>query len=218
ILMKIENVERLFKALADRSRLLIVKSLIEKPQYLEELAKRLNLALSTVSFHLKKLEKAGLAWKEKQQYYTIFFLKRELFEKTLEEFMNFEIDEKQEQEERIKQYKEKILKTFMKDGKIRQIPAQKQKRWIVFEQILNEFEFGKEYNEKDVNQIIQKYNEDYCSIRRSFIEEHVMSRQDYVYSITKNYENFRKGIASESTKHGMKESYEQSIRDKFGVN
>jgi len=56
----------------------------------------------------------------------------------------------------------------MKDGKITQIPAQKQKRWIVFEQILNEFEFGKEYAEKEVNEIIQKYNVDYCSIRRSF--------------------------------------------------
>jgi len=74
--MKIENVKELFKALSDRSRLSVVKSLIEKPQYLEELAERLNLAVSTVSFHLKKLENAGLVWKEKQQYYTIFYLKR----------------------------------------------------------------------------------------------------------------------------------------------
>ena len=132
--------------------------------------------------------------------------------------MNFKIDEKQEQVKRINKYKEKILKTFMKDGKITQIPAQKQKRWIVFEQLLNEFEFGKEYTEKDVNEIIQKYNVDYCSIRRSFIEENVMSRNDNIYSITENYENFRNGKYSESTKHGMKESYEQSIRDKFGVN
>ena len=215
--MKIEKVTELFKALSDRSRLGVVKSLIEKPQYLEELAERLNLAVSTVSFHLKKLENAGLIWKEKQQYYTIFYLKKDLFTKTLEELMEFEIDEKKEQEKRIAKYKEKILKTFMKDGKITQIPAQKQKRWIVFEQILNEFEFGKEYAEKEVNEIIQKYNVDYCSIRRSFIEENVMNRHDYVYSITANYDNFRKGKDSESTKHGMKESYEQSIRDKFGV-
>jgi ArsR family transcriptional regulator, arsenate/arsenite/antimonite-responsive transcriptional repressor len=215
--MKIEKVAEVFKALADRSRLLVVNSLTEKPQYLEELAERLNLAVSTVSFHLKKLEKAGLVWKKKQQYYTIFSLKKELFTKTLEEYMSFEIDEKQLQEERINQYKEKILKVFMKDGKITQIPAQKQKRWIVFEQILNEFEYGNEYTEKEVNEIIQKYNEDHCSIRRSFIEENVMNRKDYVYSITENYDNFRKGKDSESTKHGMKESYEQSIRDKFGV-
>ncbi|MCF7859361.1 MAG: DUF2087 domain-containing protein [Candidatus Cloacimonetes bacterium] len=215
--MKIENVTEIFKALAEHSRLLIVKSLSEKPQYLEELAERLNLALSTVSFHLKKLEKAGMVWKEKQQYYTIFYLKKELFTKTLEEMMDFEIVEKQQQEERIKQYKKKVLKSFMEDGRIRQIPAQKQKRWIVFEQILNEFEYGKKYTESQVNEIIEKYNADYCMIRRSFIEERVMTRQDNIYKITENYENFRSGMESDSIKHGMKESYEQSIRDKFGV-
>ena len=215
--MKLENVTEIFKALADRSRLLVVRSLVEKPQYLEELSERLNLAVSTVSFHLKKLEKADLIWKEKQQYYTIFSIKKELFEMKLEEMMEFEIDEKKQQEDRIQQYKEKVLKTFMQNGRIKQIPAQKQKRWIVFEQILNEFEFGKEYTEQQVNEIIQKYHEDHCSIRRSFIEERVMMRENTIYTITENYENFRSGKDSESIKHGMKESYEQSIRDKFGV-
>lgn len=216
--MKIEEVTDLFKGLADRSRLLIVKSLLEKPQYLEELSKRLNLADSTVSFHVTKLEQIGLVKKEKNQYYTIFSIKKELFKKTLEEYMNFEDDEKKEQEKRIKSYKEKIIKTFMNEGRIIQIPAQKQKRWIVFEVILNDFEFGKQYPEQEVNAIIQKYNEDYCMIRRSFIEERVMKREDGNYSITENFENFRCGKQSESIKYGMKESYEQSIRDKFGVN
>ncbi|HPR16740.1 MAG TPA: metalloregulator ArsR/SmtB family transcription factor [Candidatus Cloacimonadota bacterium] len=215
--MKIENVTEIFKALGDRSRLLVVRSLVEKPQYLEELAERLNLAVSTVSFHLKKLENAGLVWKEKQQYYTIFSIKKELFEKTLEEMMDFAIDEREEQEKRIDDYKQKILKTFMKNGKITQIPAQKQKRWIVFEQILNEFEFGKEYTEQEVNELVQKYHEDYCLIRRTFIEERVMKRENNVYTITENYEDFRSGKDSASIKHGLKESYEQSIRDKFGV-
>ena len=113
--MKIDQVEKLFKALADRSRLLIVRSLSEKTQYLEELAERLDLAVSTVSFHLKKLEKVGLVWKEKQQYYTIFYLKKEHFKRPLEDYMNFEIDEKREQEKRIAEYKQKVLRTFMKN-------------------------------------------------------------------------------------------------------
>lgn len=216
--MKIEQVEIVFKALADHSRLVIVRSLIDKPQYLEELGERLNLAVSTVSFHLKKLEKAGLIWKEKQQYYTIFSIRKELFEKTLEDYMDFAIDEAKEQKKRIVEYKEKVLKAFMKDGRIRQIPAQKQKRWIVFEQILNEFEFDRDYNESEVNEIIQRFHEDHCMIRRTFIEERIMNRVNNIYSLTENYKNFRDGKASENTKHGIKEGYEQSIRDKFGVN
>lgn len=215
--MDVDNTVQFFKALADRSRLLLVQALIEKPQYLEELAKRLNLANSTVSFHLKKLEIVGLIGKRKNQYYTIFYPENKNFKLTLEEMMEFDFDQKIVQDERIIKYKEKILKSFFKDGKIIQIPAQKQKRWIVFEQILELFEFGRKYTEPEVNEIIKPFNEDYCLIRRTFVEENVMNRSDRVYWITQNYENFRSGKESESLKHGLKESYEQSVRDKFGV-
>jgi hypothetical protein len=87
----------------------------------------------------------------------------------------------------------------------------------VFEPILNEFAFGRSYTEAEVNEIIKRFNEDYCLIRRTFIEERVMSRENNEYRITENYENFRNGVHSESIKHGLKESYEQAIRDKFGV-
>jgi DNA-binding transcriptional ArsR family regulator len=62
----------IMKAIADPSRLAIINALLEKPQYLEEVAERHCLAASTVSFHLSKLEKAGLVSKQKQQYYTVF--------------------------------------------------------------------------------------------------------------------------------------------------
>jgi len=217
-IMDIDKTAELCKALGDKSRLLILKSLNEKPQYLEELSNRINLAASTISFHLKKLEKAGLVWKEKQQYYTIFYPKQELLELTISDLLNFEYEEEKMQDERIQKYKEKILKAFMVDGYIVQIPAQKQKRWIVFEQILNKFEFGRDYPEREVNEIIKQFNEDYCQIRRTFIEERVMERDSYVYRITQSYEDFRNGKPSESMKHGLKESFEQSIKAKFGVN
>jgi len=215
--MNLAETTSFFKALADRSRLLILQALSEKPQYLEELANRLDLATSTVSFHLKKLEQVNLVEKRKAQYYTIFFPNQEKFQTKLEEMMDFEFDEKQQQDQRILQYKAKVLTTFYQDGKIKQIPAQKQKRWIVFEPVLKRFEYGKDYSEQEVNEIIKQFHPDYCLIRRSFIEENVMSRKDNIYRITENYENFRSGRASYSLKHGIKESYEQSIRDKFGV-
>ena len=83
ISMKLQESLMIFKALSDSSRLLIVSSLLQKPQYVEELAQRLNLADSTVSFHLKKLETAQLVYKEKQQYYVIFHLNEQIFDSTL---------------------------------------------------------------------------------------------------------------------------------------
>ena len=58
--MTTEQSIAILKALADQSRLAIVNSLLERSQYVEEIAKRHGLAASTVSFHLRKLEQAGL--------------------------------------------------------------------------------------------------------------------------------------------------------------
>ena len=46
---------QLFKCLADRSRLQILKSLAIEDMDVERLADRLDLTAPTVSFHLKKL-------------------------------------------------------------------------------------------------------------------------------------------------------------------
>ena len=48
----------LFKALADKSRLQILKSLALEDMYVERLAQRLDLTPATISFHLKKLAQA----------------------------------------------------------------------------------------------------------------------------------------------------------------
>ena len=54
-----EQALKLFKCLGDRSRLQILKSLLEEDMYVERLAERLELTPATVSFHLKKLLDAG---------------------------------------------------------------------------------------------------------------------------------------------------------------
>ena len=50
---------KLFKCLADKSRLQILKSLVQEEMYVERLAERLGLTPATISFHLKKLEEAA---------------------------------------------------------------------------------------------------------------------------------------------------------------
>lgn len=50
----------LMKTLGDAARLGILRALHEKDCYVELLAERMNLSAATVSFHLKKLQAAGL--------------------------------------------------------------------------------------------------------------------------------------------------------------
>ena len=48
------------KALADDTRIKILRALCERDMYVELLAERLQLTPATVSFHMKKLTAAGL--------------------------------------------------------------------------------------------------------------------------------------------------------------
>ena len=66
-----EGALRLFKCLSDASRLRILQALSEGDMYTELLAERLGITPSTVSFHMKKLEEAGLVSSRKEQYYTV---------------------------------------------------------------------------------------------------------------------------------------------------
>jgi len=172
---------KILKALADRTRLMVVSCLAEKPQYVEELAERLGMGPSNISFHLKKLEEAGLVTSAKEQYYVIYALQREKLEVRLLDLIQVEDPAKREQEQRMELYKKKVLSSFFKYGKLTQIPVQRKKRRIILEELAKSFEPGRRYPEREVNLIISDFHDDFCFIRRSFIEEKLMCRENNEY-------------------------------------
>lgn len=200
----------MLKALADSSRLLLVNALMEKPQYVEELAQRLNLATSTVSFHLKKLESANLVTKIKEQYYFVYHLNKAAFQLTLRELTSVENIEKLVQEERIQNYKEKVIRSFFKNGKLLRIPTQHKKRWIVLEKIAKQFKPDKVYTEKEVNHLITEFHEDFCTIRRDLIDEKILERDGSRYWLSEV------PLATlEEEKARFQYSFQQSVQEKF---
>ena len=174
------------KSLADSSRLQVLNSLMEKPQYVEELAHRLNLAVSTVSFHLKKLEKAGLITKSKDQYYIIYRINYELFNLSLRQITSFDNIDKFIQDERIEKYRDKVLKTFMKKGKLTKLPVQHKKKLIILDEFAKKFKHNKSYKENEVDEIINRFYGDHCTIRRLLIEEGMMKRDKQIYRLIIN--------------------------------
>jgi len=78
-------------------------------------------------------------------------------------------------------YRQKVLKTFFKHGRLTQIPGQLKKRLIIYERLVQEFEPEREYTEMEVNQILLEFNEDVATIRRALIEHELMSREKGIY-------------------------------------
>ncbi len=178
---------RIFRALSDPSRLLIINSLINKAQYVEEIASRLNLSESTVSFHLNKLEDADLVYKVKDQYYTMLHLNTDILGLYLKELISFTHNEKSSQEERLKTHSEKVISTYFNKGKLLKIPSQHKKRIIILEAVLSMFEPEKVYQEQEVDLKIKEIFDDHCTIRRYLIDEKMMFRKKGKYSLNENY-------------------------------
>ncbi|MGX8795855.1 DUF2087 domain-containing protein [Fusibacter sp. JL298sf-3] len=175
-----ETVKR-FKALADASRLKILSALMESPKYVEIIAERLDLTPSTVSFHLKKLEAAGLVQKHKEQYYIVYSVVPGVLDAPVSKWIPTEHSTTDDEEARESAYKEKVLKSFFKYDQLKSIPVQQKKRLIVLERIVQSFEFNCSYTEKEVNLIIAAYHDDFATLRKALVEAKLMSRCDGLY-------------------------------------
>ena len=171
----------LFKALADKSRLQILKSLAMEDMYVERLAQRLDLTPATISFHLKKLAQAGAVSSQKSQYYTMYALNREVLNTGILELILEKSDESDTQAQRDAAYRQRVIDSFFEYGKLKSIPVQRKKERIILEVIAEQFAFDRTYTEREVNLIIADFHDDFCTLRRDMIAEKLLDRENGTY-------------------------------------
>ncbi len=176
-----ENALKIFKSLADTSRLRIVQFLTKGEMYTELLAELLGITPSTVSFHMKKLEDAGIVVSRKEQYYTVYSLNRDVLDSSLFDVAAAEPEQIQEQQKRETEYRQKVIDSFFEYGKLKAIPVQRKKKLICYEVIAESLIPGKVYSEKELNDIFSQIHEDYCTIRRDMIGEGILRRDGSEY-------------------------------------
>jgi len=167
----------LLKLLADETRLEILNILLKEDSYVEKIACELSLTPATICYHLKKMEAAGVVNCSRSQFYMIYSLNREIFDKPLYELIKKDTEIVDTEEK----YKKEVLSNFFKYGRLTQLPTQRKKREIVLAEILKKFEFDRDYEEKEVNEIILRYHEDFCTIRREMIAFGMMTRDHEIY-------------------------------------
>lgn len=171
----------LFKALADKSRLQILKSLAQEDMFVERLAQRLDLTPATISFHLKKLSQAGAVSSYKSQYYTMYALNRQVLNTGILELILEKSDEADAQAQRDAAYRQKVIDSFFEYGKLKSIPVQRKKERVILELIAEKFEYDRTYSEREVNLIIADFHDDFCTLRRDMIAEKLLDRDRQGY-------------------------------------
>jgi hypothetical protein len=74
-----------------------------------------------------------------------------------------------------------VLGRFFVGSRLREIPSNAAKRTIVLERIVQEFEPGVRYEERDVDQLLVVFHPDYASLRRHLVDLGMLTRAEGVY-------------------------------------
>jgi hypothetical protein len=183
--MQLNKLVTFHKVMGDATRIRILALLSKGPKNGQALAGILGLTPPTITHHLTKLREISLI-SEKRVKNTIYFQVNEKLLQQLSLGMMEIVTGKGELEMNQEKTAEhtKILGNYLtKDGKLKTIPPQRKRRLIVLYHLAKGFESGKKYPEKEINEYIKRFHEDFATLRREFIVNHIMYREDGNYEL-----------------------------------
>lgn len=185
--MQLEKIVSYHKALADPTRLRLLLLLSQGEMHGQALAEKLNLSQPTVTHHAAKLREAALI-KERRDKNTVYFkLNPEFISSGAEASLQFIFSKgarNMEEKSPENSLKESVLRNFFsKDGRLRQIPAQYKKKLIALQYMVEKLEPRVVYTEKEINEFIKQFHEDFATIRREFIMHQFMYRENDKYEL-----------------------------------
>lgn len=70
-----------------------------------------------------------------------------------------------------------VLRAFIRDGRLVQLPATWSKRRVVLEHIVAAFEPGVRYPERAVDAVLRAWHPDHATLRRYLVDEELMARE-----------------------------------------
>jgi DNA-binding transcriptional ArsR family regulator len=166
----------------DENRLKIIGLLAQQATSVEQLATLLRLKPSLVSHHLDKLIEAELVRARAANSSTVYELRTDTLHAMAKRWLAVEALPGAAIELSGDAYERKVLSDFFgRDGRLKDIPAQQKKRDVVLRHILNEFQPGERYSEKQVNGIIKRFHDDTASIRRYLVDLGRLKRENSIY-------------------------------------
>jgi hypothetical protein len=71
-----------------------------------------------------------------------------------------------------------MLDSFIRRGRLTQIPAQHKKWQIILEKLAQECEPDREYTEREVNQILVAFHDDVATLQRDLVDQGLMGRKE----------------------------------------
>lgn len=188
--MQLEKLVSYHKALADPTRIRILILLAHGELNGQILAEKLCLSPATITHHATKLREASLI-NERRDKNTIFFSLNHYFIKS-HTTATMELIYKNESgsiggdtvDDKNKRLVDSVIRNFVTaDGKLKHVPVQLKKKLIVLGHLVSGLEKGRKYTEKEINEFIKGFHDDFATIRREFIMHQFMFRDNQIYEL-----------------------------------
>lgn len=181
--MSQEDFDRLlsfFKVMGNENRLKIAGLLAEHDHTVSELADLLDLREPTVSEHLAMMKDIDLVRVRPDGTRRVYSFNAKSLYAMNKDLLSREklaalVKAKPEDEE------QRILQNYFRDGRLTQIPVGRKKLLTILKFLSEQFEFGVRYPEKQVNEIIKQFHEDYATLRRELVDFHYLAREKGIY-------------------------------------
>src|SRR5580658_8783417 len=184
----LETLVAFFKAMSNQSRLRIVGLLAAREHSVRELAKLLDLKEPTVCHHLAALKSLGLVvaradgvtrW-HALRLERLTALNRSLLDqgevRRLADTPGPRPPRRPETEEA------RVLASFVDaGGRLATLPASQRKRAVVLKWLARQFEEGRRYPEREVNEVLKARHWDSATLRRELIAWRMLAREAGVY-------------------------------------
>ena len=185
-MIQLDRVVAFYKTMGDPTRIRIVAILAKGPLHGQAIAGKLGLSAPTITHHLKKLRDIHVVYDRRVKNTIYFYLNESLINQQAKVFTELLEKKGEELDEMVESSieRQKIIDNFFtKTGKLKNIPAQRKKKLIVFEHMIQGLKIGEKYEEMQLNEYIKQFHDDYATIRREFIINHYMFRENGIYEL-----------------------------------
>jgi len=89
--------------------------------------------------------------------------------------------------EEAERFRAKTLRSFFRDGRLVAIPARRRARVVVLLELLALFEAGRDYPEREVNDVLRAVHDDVAYLRRELVDYGFLNREASVYLVAEEW-------------------------------
>ncbi len=182
-ILQLNRLVNFHKTLGDPTRIRILSLLAKGPLHGQAIAGKLGLKAPTITHHMTKLRDTGIVYQRKDKNTIYYYIDEKKFRSYSEALPTMLYQSEHDKEDDSVKTQAVINNFLAPDGTLKHLPSQRKKKIIILKHLINGLERGKKYPEKEMNEYIKKFHPDFATIRREFIINHFMYRENNIYEL-----------------------------------